>query len=383
VSYGVGSNQYYKRSAIPAQPSPPSLVEQLSGSIRQRARTVNFLDAPDRLVDATNDPSFRVRYRVARNKASTPEVLHRLSRDSDPSVQYAAAMHPALTSADAEELARHTGIDQIMGRLAERSNLTDLAVQYITGQLERYLATNPSPPTRSDLPAGQKPDMTYYWAVRSAQKLAANPYLSEAGLQLVLDITQKHRGQLRIPMRELTSVDHPNMTLAQQRQLVYLIDTHYQGDWLHNSRWQQQLPADGVVHLLQRHRIPQLLRQRSLSWDRAVQLAAPRTSPNANDDLAELLARPDCPPEFMRQNTNCEGWAAHNLVRHPKVPRDVLEQLSKHPDNQIRRQTAGNRRTPIDTLEQLLRDPETKVRTAAAQNPSLPAATRAMWQLTR
>jgi len=330
-------------------------------------------------------------------------VLSQLAHDSSVMVQHAVASHPALTSQDAEQLAQIAGVSSALLNLAKRKNLTDRAVQHIAGHLERYFAAHPAPPVHNPV-TDSKPNMPNIWATRAAQALASNPHLSTTSIQTVLDFAQSYPRIRRLVIRDLTSVHHPHMTPGQQRQLVTLINSHYQGDWSYSSQWQQPLPPDGIAQLVHRYHISPLLRNRALTWDQASKLATP--GPHANDELAALLTRPDCSAEFMRQNLNCEGQPAYNLVEHPQTPPDVMEQMSRHGDPQVRsrvarrtrnpqvlqtlaqdinksvrREVASNRRTPLNTLEQLLSDPETRIRAAAAQNPNLPRAARAMWQL--
>jgi hypothetical protein len=351
---------------------------------------------PEQLGQAARDPSVQVRYRVARHKTTSSETVHQLCSDPDKDVRYACAVHPALNGDDLEWLASQT--DDISGgllaRLAERKNITDLAVQHILGHLDRYYR----------LPDAGQPDpySTGFWADVTASELAGNPALSARSLQLTVDLVRRHR--LLRPAAMLVDAQHPEMTPQQQIQVADLIGELYPLGGDISCRWRQQLPAQAVTQLYRRLLAPELLGHPGISWDQALELYG---AGHIDGALACLVGRPDCPVQFMRQ-VDCGAYSAavFAMARNPKCPPDILETLAAHPDSgartqaaqrvrdpQVLRRLAGdpdvpvrcnvaaNRRTPPDTVAQLLRDDSPTVRNAAAANPHLPRATRAMWQL--
>jgi hypothetical protein len=95
-----------------------------------------------------------------------------------------------------------------------------------------------------------------------------------------------------------------------------------------------------------------------------------------------VAANPNTLAETLEQ-LSYDPACCQQVASNTSTPTAILESMSEDLSYVVRELVAANSNTPLPTLEKLLRDPLGWIAQAAAANPSLPAATLAMWQLTR
>lgn len=363
-------------------PGATPLLLQVTGQARDRARAVNRTGSAQQLAQAAQDPSAKVRYRVARNKAVTPEILHLLAHDTDKDVRYACATNQQLTPDDMLYLAQ-TGTElYLLEKLASRKDITPQVAANVVRNVDEFTNKNN--------------------ATRVLRTMAANPQLDKQSAQLILDWATQHPntrvGDIAI---NLLRHEQPIMTEQQTAQAISIYCAAYSATTPHD-RYKFEfypvrypLPPETLQGIYQLTKMDNLLSHKSLSWEQAETMGRGTASPV--DRTASLLARPDCPPEFVRSCNPTNEKVATALAKRRDCPADIqaalarspydsarsalaktcrdsqlLQQLAGNPNSWTRQCVAKNRHTPHTVLAQLASDSEQNVRHSVTENPTCP-----------
>ena len=87
-----------------------------------------------------------------------------------------------------------------------------------------------------------------------------------------------------------------------------------------------------------------------------------------------VAGNPNTPVDVLMElakDSDCD--VRKNAAGNPNIPADVLTELAKDSHSVVRKNAAGNPNTPVDVLMELAKDSNCDVRISVAGNPNIPA----------
>jgi hypothetical protein len=329
--------------------------------------------APAELARASGYRDWRQRITIARNPATPPKVLERLSKDSN---RYVAAQADETLHRDEKE--RKALASRIKAKKTSKKTNVDykLLSQWIGERVSKEAGNSPqiSPAKLLSRPIEA-------WAVYVPISAWWNPNSLTVG-----------------KVQQAWNLQHGKRAPS----LVNLLsdDSKVSGvDWLAKLARSRHCPKELLQNLGARAVVAvrqavaenptcpaELLAQLSKDRSRNVRLAVAgnRRCPSSvlesfvssrDNNLREAVAgNPKCPADLLAKlATNKDEWLRGGVAGNTSCPADLLAKLATDKIARVRETVAGNTMCPADLLKKLALDKDEDVRGNVAANPKCPA----------
>jgi hypothetical protein len=339
---GLWPNIHYKPSQVDVRTHPN--VSEMAINI------ANFIDGKPGtpvyvLERLAVDHRPEVRRLVAEHPSTSPEALEKLAQDKEQNIRQLTTHHPHLTSEALEKLTHRLVSDYLE------------ALKYQSSDLRSWESSFLAILKHPNLTSKTVDSLLYLINLAEPNHRHAQSTVIEAILQhekllgsKLLELIQSSKGNLYL-YSHTALAKNPNLTTEILEILIQLLLSLTPNEILASQPNSALYPID-----------PQTFRSLTQQFER-----------RANDAIAQLITHPNILPERLEDfSTHDYDLIRKGVAQNPNTPIPVLQMLATHPTLGNRRAVAQNPNTPTHLLHKLAVDSNTSVRSEVAKNLHTP-----------